>query len=120
MNNEYDIMLVAKSKKKLARTLAGVGRTLPVTSSKVAGSVGVTTPAPGMAAAGGSDAGSEDDKFVELDAAGRIRGIDVDSDTGSELSDADSDLTGVISMFSKARVSENKDSRRDCTMYILL
>ena len=52
-----------------------MGRTLPVTSSKVAGSVGglpgVTTPAPGMAAGGGSDAGSEDDKFVELDAAVR-------------------------------------------------
>ena len=45
--------------------------------------------------------------------ADRLRGIDVDSNTGSELSDADSDLTGVISMFSKARVSENKDSRRD-------
>ena len=45
--------------------------------------------------------------------ADRLRGIDVDSDTDNELSDADSDLTGVISMFSKARVSENKDSRRD-------
>ena len=46
-------------------------------------------------------------------AADRIRALDDDSDSNSELSDADSDLTAIGSMFSKARISEDKDSRHN-------
>ena len=84
---KYDNDIVAKSKKKLARTLVGVGRIF----SKVAAHDG----------AADSDAGSDDDHFGELDAPEKLRGIDSDSDSsGSELAgDNDIDVTDVINMF---------------------
>ena len=103
MKDDDERMLMSKKKKKLARTLALVARP-PITSSKVSvhglhGTAAVAGAVPPVVA--GSDHPSEDDKFRELDAADRIRALDHDSDTNSELSDADSDLTAIGSMFLK-------------------
>ena len=107
MRDTDDRMILTKKKKKLARTLAVVALPMITSSALLPAVAGGAPPA-----AAGSDHPSEDDRFNELDAADRIRALDVDSDSGSE-SDADSDLTAIGSMFSKARISEDKDSRHD-------
>ena len=110
MRDTDDRMILTKKKKKLARALAVVARPMITSSALLSAAAAVAGGAP--PAASGSDHPSEDDRFDELDAADRIRALDVDSDSGSE-SDADSDLTAIGSMFSKARISEDKDSRHD-------
>ena len=92
MRHYDDKECIAKSKQKLAQTLAGVGRTC----SKVV--------APGGAA--GSDAGSDDDRFNVLDAADKLRGIYLKVNRTNMM-------TVMSREFSKARVSENKDSRKE-------
>ena len=108
MKDNEEKLSLTRRKKKLARTVIVAGN-LPLVSSS---GLVPARPAGGRVSPAGSVHLSEDEQFQDVDIADRQRALDDSSDSDSD-EDNNSDITAVGSMFSRARITENRDSKRD-------